>query len=127
MTIAYTLAWFALAVIAIINGTIREFTYGKFVSPLAAHQISTVTAIILSGLFVMFMHRHWPIQSSHQAWVIGGAWLVMTIAFEFGFGHFVAGHSWSRLLADYNLLTGHVWVLFLLWLFLAPTVVHRYT
>ncbi len=48
----------------------------------------------------------------------------MTIAFEFGFGHFVAGHSWGRLLADYNLLTGHVWVLFLLWVLVVPIVVY---
>jgi hypothetical protein len=71
----YTIAWLALAVVAIFKGVIREYTYGKFVSELAAHQISTFTAIILSGVLVVFMHRMWPIESSSQAWVIGGAWL----------------------------------------------------
>ncbi|HKJ17234.1 MAG TPA: hypothetical protein VJ984_07795 [Xanthomonadales bacterium] len=126
MSLPYTIAWFALAVIAIVNGVIRQFTYGRFVSELAAHQISTVTAVILSGLFVAFLHRFWPIESSHQAWIIGGAWLLMTIIFEFGFGHFVVGHTWSRLFADYNLLTGHIWMLFLLWIFLLPNVVYKY-
>lgn len=126
MTLPYTIAWFALAVVAIFNGVIREYTYGKLVSQLAAHQISTFTAIFLCGLFVMFMHRMWPIESSHQAWIIGGVWLVMTVIFEFGFGHFVVGHSWGKLFADYNLLTGHIWVLFLLWVLLVPNVVYKY-
>lgn len=126
MTLPYTIAWFALAVIAIFNGVIREYTYGKLVSQLAAHQISTFTAIILSGLFVLFMHRMWPIESSNQAWAIGGVWLVMTIIFEFGFGHFVVGHTWGRLFLDYNLLTGHIWILFLLWVLVVPNVVYKY-
>ena len=33
--------------------------------------------------------------------------------FELGFGHWVAGHPWSRLLADYDLLAGRIWVLVL--------------
>jgi hypothetical protein len=126
MTLQYTIAWIALAVVAIFNGVIREYTYGRFISQLAAHQISTVTAVVLSGLFVVFMHRLWPIESSRQAWIIGGVWLLMTIIFEFGFGHFVVGHTWSRLLADYNLFTGHIWILFLLWVLVVPNLVYKY-
>jgi apolipoprotein N-acyltransferase len=49
----------------------------------------------------------------------------MTVIFEFGFGHYVAGHSWSHLLADYNLLAGRVWFLFLIWIALLPYVIWR--
>jgi hypothetical protein len=49
----------------------------------------------------------------------------MTIAFEFGFGHFVAGHSWASLLADYNLFNGRVWCLFLIWMTIMPFVIFR--
>ena len=48
----------------------------------------------------------------------------MTVAFEFGFGHFVAGHSWQRLLGDYNLLEGRVWLLFLLWILVVVPLLH---
>jgi len=54
MTLPCTIAWFVLAVVAIFNGVIREHTYGKLVSELAAHQIAIVIAIILSGLIVSF-------------------------------------------------------------------------
>ena len=51
---------------------------------------------------------------------MGCGWLLFTVAFEFGFGHYVAGHSWQRLLGDYNIFDGRVWSLFLLWLLLMP-------
>lgn len=115
-----------LAIVAVANGLLREATYGKLVSELSAHQISTGTAILFTGLLVWGFSRFWPIGSAAQAWVIGSCWLLATIAFEFGFGHFVAGHSWSKLLADYNLIDGRVWLLFLIWITIMPYVFHKY-
>ena len=37
---------------------------------------------------------------------IGAAWVVLTVIFEFGFGHYVDGKSWSELLENYNLPAG---------------------
>jgi len=119
----YLLVWLLLAVVAIVNGVVREATYGKVVSELAAHQLSTVTAVLASGVVVWLVNGAWPIESTAQAWIIGSLWLIGTVAFEFGFGHYVAGHSWQRLLADYNLFAGRVWALFLLWLLVMPYVV----
>ena len=127
MVTKYLLVWFLLAIVAIANGVLRQSTYGKAVPELAAHQISTVTAILASGAVVWVVNRFWPIQSVSQAWTIGACWLVMTIIFEFGFGHYVARHSWTRLFADYNLLEGRVWSLFLVWIAVLPYVVFRTT
>lgn len=126
MIAKYLLVWLLLAVVAITNGIIRQSTYGKAVSDLAAHQISTATAILAFGAVVWLVNRAWPIESVTQAWAIGGCWLIMTIAFEFGFGHYVAGHSWDRLLADYNIVTGRVWALFLVWVAILPWVVFKF-
>lgn len=125
MVLKYSLVWLLLAVVAIANGIIRQSTYGKAVSELAAHQISTVTAIVATGAMVWAIDQVWPIESAVQAWSIGLVWLVLTVLFEFGFGHFVAGHSWQKLLADYNLLNGRVWSLFLLWVLLMPLVIFK--
>jgi hypothetical protein len=38
----------------------------------------------------------------------------LTLAFEFLAGHYLFGNPWSKLLADYNLLRGHIWVLVLI-------------
>lgn len=120
MLARYLLCWFLLAIIAVANGVIREATYGKHVSALTAHQISTATGILFTGFCVWWLSRLWPIESSSQAWLIGVCWLLATIAFEFGFGHLVAHHSLAELLADYNILRGRVWLLFLTWVLVMP-------
>ena len=125
MIARYLLFWLILAVVAVANGILREFTYGPYLSNLAAHQVSTVTAIVLIGGAVWTLNRFWPIGSAKEALIIGVCWLVMTVVFEFGFGHYVAGHSWSKLFADYNLLTGRVWSLFLAWITAVPYVTWR--
>ena len=123
MVTRYLFFWLLLAVVAIVNGTLRQFVYGRHLPELAAHQLSTVTGILLTGVTVWLLNRFWPIGSARDAWIIGACWLLMTIAFEFGFGHYVAGHSWSRLIADYNILEGRVWSLFLVWIAVLPYVV----
>ena len=120
MVTQYLFFWLILAVVAIINGVLRQATYGHHIPELAAHQVSTVTGILLTGAVVWILSRFWPIGSAKEAWVIGACWLLMTVAFEFGFGHYVAGHSWSRLFADYNLADGRVWSLFLAWIAVLP-------
>lgn len=37
MLLRYVLAWIPMMVIGIVNGTIRETTYGKFLGELRAH------------------------------------------------------------------------------------------
>ncbi len=116
LLLKYIAFWFVLAVLAIANGVLRGSTYGVLVSERTAHQISTLTGVLLTGVAVGLFHRYQPTASLQQAWSIGAIWLVLTVAFEFGFGRFVAGHSWDRLVADYNLLAGRVWLLFLAWI-----------
>lgn len=122
----YLLAWLPMVLIGIFNGVIREATYGKVLSELRAHQISTVIGLLLFSLYIWFLTHLWRLESLTQAWTIGLLWLGLTILFEFGFGHYIAGHSWHKLLADYNLLAGRVWLVVLIWIALAPIVFSRF-
>jgi len=119
------LAWFVLVAVAVLNGVIRQGSYGKVVPELAAHQVSTLTGMLATGIVGWMLSRRWPLGSARQAWLVGCGWLLLTVLFEFGFGHYVAGHSWARLLQDYNVLQGRVWSLFLLWLLLMPYLFYR--
>jgi hypothetical protein len=123
----YALAWVGLSIVGILNGMLRVYTYGRLLPELRAHQLSTLTGILLFGLFTWLLNRRWPIASAGQAVTIGLLWLALTVAFEFLFGHYVIGHPWSRLLHDYNLGAGRVWALVLLWVAVAPYVVFRLT
>ena len=55
--------------------------------------------------------------------LIGVIWLIMTVAFEFGFLHFVMGEPWEVLLADYNVLRGRILVLVLVTVLLGRIIV----
>jgi hypothetical protein len=125
MVLVYTLAWIPMLFIAIANGVARDLGYKKRTTPLRAHQISTLTAAIFFAFYVWALTRRWPLESAAQSLLVGGIWFLLTIAFEFGFGHYVARHSWSDLAADYDLCQGRVWLLLLLWLFSLPSIFYR--
>lgn len=125
MTIRYIFGWIILLVVAIINGAIREMVYKNHFGELRAHQISTLTGIILFGVIIWEMSRVWPLPSAKQAWAVGLIWLMLTVAFEFLFGHFVMGHPWSKLFYDYDILAGRVWLLVLIWTTVAPFVFYK--
>ena len=121
----YIFAWLGMVIVAIANGIAREKLYGQSMSELSAHQLSTLIAIMLLGIYVFVLTLVFPIQSARQAFTISGIWITMTVIFEFVFGHFVAGHSWTTLFTDYNIFKGRVWVLVLIWTFIAPYVFYR--
>ena len=125
MVLTHILFWFVLMLVAIGNGVLRETTFGNRLPELTAHQISTFTGIVFTGVVVWLFSRNWPLESEIQAWVVGFTWLVFTLIFEFVFGHYVAGHPWERLFRDYNLLAGRVWVVFLVWVAAMPYIFYK--
>ncbi len=111
--------------LAIGNGVLREATYGKCLPELHAHQLSTFIAAILFGTSVWLLSRKVVPGSLTQAVIIGVSWLVLTLCFEFLFGHYVMGHPWSRLWQDYDLLAGRAWPLLLVWVTLLPCLAYK--
>ena len=124
--IRYVVAWVPMPFIAIANGVLRQFTFGKVMPELRAHQLSTVIGAAVIGLFIRGVVRIWPPASKRQALSIGFVWLALTIAFEFFLGRFVMQRHWSQMLNDYNVLKGRVWAVFLVWLTLAPYTFSRF-
>ncbi len=119
-------SWFALAFLMIVNGAAREALVEGVVDPLVAHQISSVFGIVIilvaSSLLVPWIGAVTP--SAQIA--LGLVWLLCTVAFEFAFGHWVAGHSLEVLLADYDLASGRLWPLVLIATASAPWLVGRW-
>jgi hypothetical protein len=116
----YSFAWFVMLIVSVANGAVRDFTYGKHMTELHAHQLSTLSGMVLLGTVIFAFVRRWPPASDRQALFIGLFWMLLTVVFEFIFFHFVAGHTWAELLANYDLLHGRIWVLLLAWITLAP-------
>ena len=122
MLLRAILSWIPMVFIAIGNGMIRTSVYQKYTGELIAHQISTFTAIILFGIYIWFVIPFLKLQFASQAIEAGLIWLGLTAAFEFVFGHFVVGHPWSKLIADYKIWQGRLWILVLIWITIAPFI-----
>ena len=120
----YFLCWFPMILIAVLNGTARDLWYKKFTGDLTGHQISTITLIILFGIYIGFIIKLYPPVSETQSIYIGLLWLILTLIFEFGFGLY-RGNSWSKLFSDYNILKGRIWILIPIWVTIAPWIFFR--
>lgn len=121
-----TLTWLIFIPIAFLNATIRELVYKPFAGDLAAHQISTVIAA--AAFFILAylrLRNHLQAVNRSSLALIGCMWVAMTVLFEFGMGRLVNGASWDRMLYDYNILEGRIWVLLLVTIFVTPFIVKQ--
>ena len=114
-----------MLLVSVANGAIRDFTYGNHMDEITAHHLSTVSSVLLLGFVIWRFVRLYRPSSCQEAISIGLLWVALTVAFEFLFFHYVGGHSWSELLANYNVLKGRVWVFVLAWVAIAPYVFFR--
>ncbi|MHA1490885.1 MAG: hypothetical protein ACTSRI_14720 [Promethearchaeota archaeon] len=107
--------WFLMCIIAILNGIIRNGVYSPIVGEYFAHVISSFILICIFFLVIALYYNN--IKGKYEnrdPLYIGVLWLISTIAFEFIFGHYIVGHSWEHLFADYNIFQGRIWIFVLI-------------
>ncbi len=113
--------WLILGIVAILNAGLRNSFITPRVGEHGGHVISTIIFIcvilVATYLFVSKLKFDY---TNTDLLLVGTLWLILTISFEFVFGHYVMDNSWDTLLADYNILKGRVWSLVLLTEFIAP-------
>lgn len=120
--------WFLFMILAIINAIIRNEGYKPLIGDLRAHQLSTFTFIILIFVVTYFVLKFSNLQiSDKEAILLGFLWLMMTITFEFIAGHFIFGNPWEKLIADYNILQGRIWILVLFTILFSPYITNKLT
>lgn len=112
--------WFLLVALAILNGTVRTVWLLPRFGDRTAHLISTLSLCLLvlaaAWAFVGWMRPAF----AQKALGIGFLWLALTVAFEFGAGHYLFKNSWEKLFADYNIFQGRIWIAVLVLTFFAP-------
>jgi hypothetical protein len=116
-----TVLWFAILLLAFLNGTLRELilipAWGSFAGLL-------VSGLLLSACVLLVAWIAHPWYASPHAklqWRVGAYWLLLTLAFEFGFG-ILRGKPWGELLNAYTLRGGNIWTLVLLVVLIAPRI-----
>ncbi len=117
--------WFILVVCAILNGLLRENILNPLLGPHIALPVSGLTLalliFIIAWLFIPFI----SVPKPAVYWLIGGIWLTITLAFEFLFGHYVAGKSWDDIFQVFDLSRGNLFLFVLLVTTLAPWLVAK--
>jgi hypothetical protein len=103
--------WLLILCLAVANGAFREAVLVRKWNAAQAHFISTVILCVLIFIATFILIDWIDPRSARDALRIGLLWLVLTVAFEFALGRLIVKKSWAELLADYNLLTGRVWIL----------------
>jgi len=117
------IAWLLLLFVAFGAATLRVKLLEPRVGEQAAHVIGSLA---VAGTFAILIWAlaPWvvPDLDGQTLLLVGGGWTLATVGFEFGFGRWVMGHPWSRLLADYDLRRGRIWALVLLVILVMPTL-----
>lgn len=123
----YFLFWLPMPLLGILNGSLRELVISSYFVEQVAHRISVITLIILLFGYGQLISKWLNILSRKEAFTCGAIWIVLTLYFEFGFGHFVFDIPYERLLADYNMLQGRLWPLVLFFTGLLPFILRKQT
>jgi hypothetical protein len=105
--------WLLIVVAAIINGLLRE----KLVAPMlgieTALPISGVTLSIVIFLFSLMSVSFIGSSETKTYLFIGIYWVLLTLSFEFLFGHYVVGKSWHELMQVFNIQKGDLFLVVL--------------
>ncbi len=117
--------WFVLITAESIHGTLRFF----FLSPrVGEHRSGQIGVIVASALILLvaFLFIRWiGAVTTGSLLAVGLFWLALTLAFEFGAGHFLFHRSWESLTADYRISEGGLMPFGMVILILSPLIAAR--
>ncbi|HEY7465491.1 MAG TPA: hypothetical protein VIB47_02255 [Dehalococcoidia bacterium] len=124
MLLVYGLgAWLVFMVSAIVNGAFRVSVLQMSLSEHLAHLISTAILCVVLFIEINVFLGLVGDYSDASLLALGVMWTLLTVAFEFGFGHYVAGDSWGTLLENYDVRKGRVWPAVLVVVLITPVLV----
>ena len=111
--------WLAILVLAILNGILREKALIPAMGPVGAF-IASGALLSACVLVVALVGAPWYGRLPSARWLLVGVlWLILTLAFEFGFG-LLQNRAWSEMLEAYTFRGGNIWPLVLLSTLLSP-------
>lgn len=97
--------WLLLITAEVVHGIVRTLVLTPVVGDFRARQLGVFTGSLLILLITAVTIRWIRAGRRRTLLMIGGAWVVLTVAFEISLGRMM-GYSWERLGSDYNMLEG---------------------
>ncbi|HEX9190124.1 MAG TPA: hypothetical protein VGB87_23810, partial [Vicinamibacteria bacterium] len=90
-------------------GAFRVAVVAPRLSPFGTEVVGALLGIAVILALTRPFIRGLARPTSGRLAVIAALWLGLTVAFEFGFFHFVGERSWETLLEQYDVGKGHLW------------------
>jgi hypothetical protein len=110
---------------AVLNVALRERVLESFLGHEIALPLIGVILSLLVFLVTLALIPKLRGTSTLHYWAIGGAWVLLTLAFEFIFGHFVMGKAWGEILEIFNIGQGNLMSLTLICIAGSPYLAWR--
>lgn len=120
-----SMIWFVIVILAIVNAIFRETV---LVSLLGQNIALPLSGILLSLIVFIVTYLSSPLFGKNNIliyFLMGLQWVVMTLLFEFLFGYYVIGKSWSSFLQVFNIMKGDLMILVLLVSLFSPILVAK--
>jgi hypothetical protein len=118
--------WLCIISVEVLHGIARTVVLAPAVADFRARQIAVFTGslliLVVATSFIRWIRPH----SAGDAVGVGVVWLLLTLAFEIGFGRYVAHAPWSRIASDYNVLRGGLLPIGLCVLTAAPFITAKF-
>jgi len=114
--------WLVIVVAAILNGVFREKILVPVVGAGWALPFSGLTLAVLVFLITLMSVSFICFSEPKDPIGIGLYWVVLTLSFEFLFGHFVAGKPWKEIVQVFNIQKGDLFLVVLFVTAVSPWV-----
>ena len=118
------LIWLSLIPLGILNGGFREVFLTPRLGENYAQPVSGIILLILLFFGSLILIPRIGKGSPKTYWIIGALWVVLTIIFETVFG-LATGDTMMELLKAYDVTTGNLWLLVVLFTGIAPWLVAK--
>ena len=118
------LIWLSIIPLAILNGGFRDVFLTPLLGESCAQPVSGIILILLifivSFIFIPRIGKGTP----KTYWKIGILWVALTIVFETILG-LAIGNTLTELLKAYDITTGNLWLLIVIFTGIAPWIVAK--
>ena len=102
--------WLIIVVAAILNGLLREQVLAPAIGAQMSLPLSGITLSLLVVLIAYYLLPGIGKNSTRVFVMIGLLWVLLTLSFEYLFGHYVLGKSWAEINAVFNIKDGNLFL-----------------
>ena len=105
--------WFVIVIAAILNGTFREKILVPVIGSSMALPVSGILLAVLVFLVAFMLVSSIGSSETKVYILLGLFWVLLTLSFEFLFGHFIVGRSWHEIMQVFNVKKGDLFIVVL--------------